>query len=175
MEKREFKAIMLAIDSFYPGRIKASNEMLDLWYEQFRDNDFGSVMAAVQEFANTDVSGFPPTIGQIKSKIVKQTSDHDWSKGWDLVTKAVRRFGYSQPRAAISWIAEQDKAAAEVIDRLGYPEFCLADSDDMTWRANFRMVYEKITQREECRDALPGELKQRIGKLFGERKEIGCE
>ena len=175
MERFEFNGIIKVIMAAYPGRTKFDKFAMELWFRELQDLDGDDVLNAVRDYITTDQSGFPPTIGQVRGKVVKRTSDHDWSKGWDLVTKAVRRFGYYQQKAAISWIASQDKAAAEVIDRLGYPAFCLADSDDTTWRANFRMVYEKITQREEHRDALPGELKQRIGKLFNERKEIGCE
>ena len=85
-----------AFPSFYRGMSKKnSNDIVDLWWKMFEDDDFQAVMAAVQALISTRVESFPPTIGEVKERLrmIKTTNDLSEQEAWAMVSKACQN-GY---------------------------------------------------------------------------------
>ena len=71
MNKAEVMAIMAAIRAAYPNYYKSLAEIddaINLWAEMLADDKAEYIAKAVKEFIKTDTSGFPPTIGQIRTR-----------------------------------------------------------------------------------------------------------
>lgn len=71
MNKAEVIATMTAIRAAYPNyyRVQAEiDDAINLWAEMLVDDKAEYIAKAVKEFIKTDISGFPPTIGQIRNK-----------------------------------------------------------------------------------------------------------
>ena len=62
---------MTAIRAAYPNYYKNQAEIddaINLWAEMLADDKAEYIAKAVKEFIKTDTSGFPPTIGQIRTR-----------------------------------------------------------------------------------------------------------
>ena len=78
-----------AFPSFYRGLgKKAAKDIADLWTKMFEDDDFKSVMAAVQALITTRTEGYPPTIGEVKARLSQLSSPNELSEqeAWALVS-----------------------------------------------------------------------------------------
>jgi len=63
--------MMTAIRAAYPNYYRNQAEVSDaitIWHEMLQDDKADHIAKAVKEFIKTDTSGFPPTIGQIRSQ-----------------------------------------------------------------------------------------------------------
>jgi len=64
-------AIMAAIRAAYPNYYKSLAEIddaINLWAEMLADDKAEYIAKAVKDFIKNDNTGFPPTIGQIRSR-----------------------------------------------------------------------------------------------------------
>jgi hypothetical protein len=71
MSKTEVIAIMTAIRAAYPNYYKNQaevNDAINLWAEMLQDDKADHIAKSVKDFIKNDSSGFPPTIGQIRSR-----------------------------------------------------------------------------------------------------------
>lgn len=95
MTREETLKILSVIRVAYPGfysKMTAQDADLTvkLWNRLFSSADYKSVGKAVEEFISTDLSGFPPSVGQIKSLMAKDITSDELSaeEAWSLVSKA---------------------------------------------------------------------------------------
>lgn len=95
MSREETLKILAVIRVAYPGfysKMTAQDAELTvkLWNRLFSSADYRSVGKAVEEFISTDLSGFPPSVGQIKSLMAKDITSDELSaeEAWSLVSKA---------------------------------------------------------------------------------------
>lgn len=62
---------MTAIRAAYPNYYKNQteiNDAINLWHEMLVDDKADYIAKAVKDFIKNDTTGFPPTIGQIRSR-----------------------------------------------------------------------------------------------------------
>lgn len=62
---------MTAIRAAYPNYYRNQGEIddaINLWSEMLIDDKKENIAIAVKDYIKTDASGFPPTIGQIRSR-----------------------------------------------------------------------------------------------------------
>jgi hypothetical protein len=85
----------------------------------------------------------------------------DWSEGWEQVIKAIRRYGYYDPKGALESL---DPLTRECVKRLGFRELCLSENP-VADRANFRTCYETLQKREQTKQQLALPLQSVIEKL----------
>ena len=93
--------VMAVIKEFYPSfhKDKTSQQIqvsVNLWHEMFKDDDGNQVLAAVKAFVATDTKGFPPSVGQIKQRLVQLNAPDmlDEAEAWTQVWKAIQNSGY---------------------------------------------------------------------------------
>lgn len=94
---------------------------------------------------------------------------HDWELGWRICVQAANKFGCivldktDRPAQAFAYIRERDAVAEEVVKRLGWADFCHhEDSEQTTWKAQFRNAYQVIVNREQAALALPQHVSAQI-------------
>ena len=169
MNKQEFKVLADAIRSYYPReKIIPTREAAELWFEALKDLDFDMAMASVKKHMQT--SRWSPTISEIREGAVgivrPQTT---WSDGWEQVRKAIGRFGYCNEHEALE---SMDDLTRTVVKRLGWIQICTTELDDVpSLRANFRMIYEELSDRENKEALLSDELKGQIDMIQQKKLE----
>jgi hypothetical protein len=102
MNKQDTARIMKMMKAAYPNFDKNGSEedIANLWAWRFKDVDAKAVFEAVGEYIDTDMSGFAPSVGQIKQIIAnKAYKPIDPSDAWQQVLRALSNAG-SYPQKA---------------------------------------------------------------------------
>lgn len=86
MTKKEFAIIAKAIKTFYPREgLLPTPEAIELWYQELSDLEYQEATAALRKHVET--SPFPPTIADIRSKVIDARRGRGLSgmEAWALV------------------------------------------------------------------------------------------
>lgn len=170
MKREEFKVLVKAMKAVYTKTdFIPDADAFNVWYSLLQDLSYMQAQVAIQRHMNE--SKFPPTIADIrkKSEIVKIGEITDWSDGWEEVLKAIRKYGRYREDEALESMSEITR---KTVKRLGFQEIC--NSENITAdRANFRMIYEQIQERDRREANTPSYLKELIktARLELETKE----
>ena len=161
MTKTEFAKITAAINTYYPKDKPFPNAAsMQLWYEEFKDLPYEAVAMALRRHVN--VSKWCPTIAELKEAMVTNVAgEDDWGEHWKAAVKAIQRFGVYQEAEAL---ASMDPLTSQIVKRLGYKDLCRSENQ-MQDRANFRMIFEQVTNNEKEKAALPKELQDQIAQI----------
>ena len=145
-------------------------ESLKVWYEILKDLSYEQVQAAIIKHATK--SPFPPSIAEIRGAVVSITDESDdWGGAWEQVRKAIGRYGYTREKEAMESF---DSLTRMTVQRLGWRQVCETDLDDlMSVRANFRMIYESLHEKEDESARMPETLKKMIDGITSEKKQLG--
>ena len=156
-----------AFPSFYRGLgQKAARDIADLWAKMFEDDDFKSVMAAVQALIATRTEGYPPTIGEVKAKLAQLRTPDELSEqdAWALVSKACQNGYYHS--------TEEFEKLPEVIQRaIGGPEQLRAWSQmdaatvESVVASNFMRTFKVKQKQQKELDMIPSEARQYIAAV----------
>ena len=130
------------------------------WYGFLKDLPAEHVRMAVEKLAMTK-ENYPPTIAEIRRTIVDaQTEDNTWADGWESVQNAVRRYGYMNEQEAL---ASMDEITRKSVKCLGWKAICCSNTDEQTaFRANFRMIYTGIQNKEKDIAKLSADMRNAI-------------
>lgn len=165
--------VMAVIKEFYPSfhKDKTSQQIqvsVNLWHEMFKDDDGNQVLAAVKAFVATDTKGFPPSVGQIKQRLVQLNAPDmpDESEAWGQVWKAIQNSGYHS--------GEEFKKLHPIVQRVvGQPEVLKAwsilpaDEVQTIIASNFQRAYRARKHEVAEHLALPSELRQVLERQGG--------
>ena len=170
MERQHTEFIMQALETAYPQFYKGKTaeerkNALRLWHELFADDDGVTVGAAVKAFIATDTKGFPPSIGQIKQRIVqlKEPDMLDEAQAWALVAKAITRSGYHATE-------EFEKLPPVVRAVVGNPAMLKAwamepsDTLHTVIASNFQRTYRGRAEEAKTRLALPSDIRRLLDR-----------
>ncbi|WP_164706565.1 replicative helicase loader/inhibitor [Intestinibacillus sp. Marseille-P6563] len=166
MNRADTMRIMAIIKQVYP-RYYANQTRDDLqvavnlWTDMFKDDEGTLVLAAVKAFVATDTKGFPPSIGQIKQRLVRLKAPDmpDEAEAWRQVWDAVRNSAYHAK--------EEFEKLHPVVQRVvGRPEMLkswamLTPDEVLTVVAsNFQRAYRVRAADVVERMALPAEIQE---------------
>lgn len=163
MTQKDFGRLVAVIRGVYQDKeFLAEREAAEIWYEMLKDIPYEQARAAVVKHSMTN--RWVPKIADIREQVVDiQTDKADWADGWEQVMTAVRRFGYTNEKAALESLHPMAREAAK---RLGWQQICMTDADQlMTTRANFRMIYEKKSEQEKESAQLPTWFKEKAQSI----------
>lgn len=162
MDKREFAILADAIRTYYPKEnILPNKEAMALWYRELQDIPFPVAETALRKWVSTNK--WSPSIAELRETAANvQNGDiPDWTDGWEQVCRAIRKYGYYDPKKALD---SMDHLTRECVKRLGFTNLCLSENPTAD-RANFRQCYEVIAKREQVRQQMAMPLLETISQI----------
>lgn len=173
MDKTEFAKFVTIIRSAYQKHDFLKDvDSLSFWYLMLKDLPYELALTALQKHIAT--SKWLPSVAELRqcaSELV-QGAPRDWSDEWSAVIQAVRLYGYMREKDALETLAPITR---EIVRQIGWKTICFAEqSEIISLRANFRMIYNQKAERVRERASLPTEVQSNIAKLAGEvAKQVG--
>ena len=159
MNKEQFAVFAAALRTFYPReQLLPNDKAMELWYQQLKDIPYEIAEITLQRWVSTN--RWSPSIADIRehAAMIRCGEKPLWSDGWEEVLKAIRYFGSYRETEALQ---SMSPITRQVVKRLGFRNLCMAE-DIMADRANFRMIYEQIADREQTAKQLSPGLTQLI-------------
>ena len=159
MTKQEFAIFTSALKTYYPRENLLPNQAaMELWYRQLQDIPYNIAEAALNQWVATNK--WSPSIAEIRETagVIKNGEIPDWGEGWAQVQLAIRRYGMYQVPEAMESL---DPITRQCVERIGFRNICISENISQD-RANFRMLYEQIAERQKKQEQLPPQLKQLI-------------
>lgn len=138
--------------------------IVNLWAEMFIDEPYEVVGAAVKSFIAADISGYPPSIGQIKDSIRKIMHPADLSEA-----EAVAKIMQATRNSTYNAREEFEKLPPMLQKLVGSPaqlrEWAMADGHAVNTviASNLQRSYRAVQERQREYDALPENIKACIG------------
>ena len=162
MTKQEFATLAMAIRTYYPKeQILPNQQAMELWYRELQDIPADVAEAALRKWVATNK--WSPSIAELRETAaeVRNGEIPDWGEGWEKVLTAIRRFGSYREREALDSL---DPMTRTCVQRLGFRNICMSENISHD-RANFRMMYESLAEREQARQQIALPLQEVISQL----------
>lgn len=162
MDRKEFALIALALQEYYPrDKLLQTKEAKELWFRQLEDIPYKLAEAGVQKWVS--LNKWSPTIADIREMVasISLGSIPDWGEAWKEVQLAIRRYGSYEVGKALDSLSP---LARETAERMGFKNLCMSENESAD-RANFRMIYESLSQRQMQAAQLPMSLKMLIAEV----------
>lgn len=165
MTLKETAQCMAILRQFYPQYYKNTGEKdvetaVHMWKSMFPDDDGNVVLSAIRMFIASDSKGFPPSVGQIREKIVKLKNRDTLgeTEAWVLVSRAIKNSGYHAKE-------EFDKLPPDIQRVVSNPQilhdWAMASADDVQTviASNFMRSYRERMKSEKEYAVLPQNIK----------------
>ena len=166
MKRDEFALWAAALQTYYPReKLLPNKQALELWFRALEDIPYKVAETALNTWVATEK--WSPSIAEIREKAAQIVTgmSGDWGEGWKQVIDAVHRYGSWSPKAAKE---SMDEITRECVERMGFGEICRSENMAVE-RANFRLLYEQISQRKMKEAQTPERIKTLIAGLRKER------
>ncbi len=166
-DDRAVAECLSVLKAAYPQyKFLTDHAMMELWHRKLSVLDSEKRRLAIEFWINTE--RFPPAISDIYELCSpKSLPNKDWSEAWQLVQRAIQRFGASREVEAMKWLQSEDPMTAEAARRLGFQNCCLSQNIAQE-RANFRMIYQSMEEKQEADERF---LSLPVGLCYDERSE----
>ena len=89
-----------------------------------------------------------------------------WGDAWEEVLRAITQYGSYRPIEAMDSLSPLARKATK---RIGFINLCMSENISAD-RANFRMIYEQLADREKKESQLSVPLKTMIAQMRQETK-----
>lgn len=148
-DDRAVAECLSVLKAAYPQyKFLTDHAMMELWHRKLSVLDSEKRRLAIEFWINTE--RYPPAISDIYDLCKPKTlPNKDWSEAWQLVQRAIQRFGASREIEAMNWLQSEDSMTAEAARRLGFQNCCLSQNIAQE-RANFRMIYQSMEEKQEA-------------------------
>lgn len=114
------------------------------WYPYLAELDATHVRCAVDAFV-LDGTSFPPTVGQIRVKVMELADDPQlWGEAWLEIQRQIRRHGVYQDADSIAWSTED---VQELVRLKGWEYLCTTTDPTSVVEAQCRELWESIRSR----------------------------
>jgi hypothetical protein len=158
----EFKVLAKGMKSVYTKEnFLPDAESIKIWFSLLKDIPYEVLNVAIQKYMMTNK--FSPTIADLRELASEVTVGQitDWGDGWEQVLKAIRVYGSYNAGAALN---SMDSITRKCVERLGFREICLSENIAVD-RANFRMLYEQLANRQKEDAKLSLSIKTKLAEL----------
>jgi len=155
MDKKEFALFAAALKTYYPKeQLLPNTQSMELWFRQLQDIPYQVAELALNKWVATNK--WSPSIAEIREQAaaIKCGEKPLWSDGWEEVIRAIKSYGSYRETEALQSMTETTRQA---VKRLGFRNLCMSENI-MADRANFRMIFEQIADREHETKQLPVQL-----------------
>ena len=172
MNKKEFATFAMALKTYYPREnLLPNNQAMELWFRQLQDIPYEVAEAGLNKWVS--LNKWSPAISDIREMAVSIATGEtpDYGEAWEEVCRAIRKFGQYRVEEALE---SMSPIARQATERIGFRNICTSENISAD-RANFRMIYESLAEREKKDAQLPMALRQVISQLVEkqDRKFIG--
>lgn len=162
MTKKEFATFAMALKTYYPReQLLPNQQAMDLWFAQLQDIPFKVAEAGLQKWVS--LNKWSPSIADIRNMASGITHGElpDWGDAWEEVCRSIRQYGSYRAGDALASLSPLTRKATE---RIGFRNLCMSENPSSD-RANFRMIYEQLAEREKKNAQLSEPLKQLISQM----------
>lgn len=171
MTRDEVIQIMSVLRGAYPQfyRNIEKREALNtiaLWEDMFRDDDPILVGAAVKSIIASDDKGFPPTIGQVKTKMASLVRQDEMTEqeAWNIISKATKNgiYGSKEEFEKLPPVLQKLVGSAEQLRT-----WAMMDSETLhsVVSSNIQRSYKVVKERQRQLEALPSDVKVLISGM----------
>lgn len=165
MERDEFLKIIGRYSLEYPRDKRFQDDkIIESWYDHFGGFTYVEVYSALMSFVENDISGFPPTVGQLMYEIRKayEVDEQSESEAWSKVLVALGNSNYGA-------VEEFDKFDSATRSAVGSPsvmrQWAMLDTPDLSVaEAQFRRTYRAVKAREKQVQLMALEYRRRSMK-----------
>lgn len=175
MTKLETAEILKIIKAEWPNRFKdlgksEQMDILNLWAEMFRSDDFLLVASSVKSIIAAGEREFAPNVGTIKEQMRKLTAKDDMSEAeaWARIRKAISNSVYNS-QSEFDKLPKLCKAVVGTPSQLR--EWAVMDSEAVqsVVASNVQRAYKVIQKREQESAKVPPDIKARFAESFAFR------
>ena len=156
MTKKEFATFAMALKTYFPRENLLPNEQaMELWFKQLEDIPYQVAETGLNKWVA--LNKWSPSIADIREMASELVNGElpDWGDAWEEVCKAIRCYGSYRALEALESLSPLARKATE---RMGFTNLCMSENPSAD-RANFRMIYENLAEREKKDAQLPTGLK----------------
>lgn len=148
----EFKVLAKGMKAVYTQSwFLPDADAVNIWYKLLKDLDYAVANVAIQKYMLTNRK--EPTVADIRelASAVVVGEKPLWSDGWEEVLRAISKYGSYRETEALQSMTETTRKA---VKRMGFRNICMSENIAAD-RANFRMIFEQISDREHTEKQLP--------------------
>lgn len=162
MTRQEF-AVFVSMMRTYYGRenLLPNNQAMELWYRQLEDIPYKVAEASLSKWVATQK--WSPSIADLRQMAAEITTGEtaDWGEAWAKVLKTVGSYGYNRQVEAMEHL---DDLTREAVKRVGWYDICMSENIGVE-RANFRDIYNSLSERRKKDAQLPPSVKTLISEV----------
>ena len=170
MDPNQFMRWADAMRTYYPReKIMPNKQAMELWYQRLKDIDYQDAVYALNRWVSTEK--WSPSIADIRTMVseMKRDTIDDWTEGWNQVTRAISKYGYTDQTGAL---ASMDEVTRECVKAIGWMNICNSEEIGVE-RGHFRTMYEQRKERIRKSEIIPNALKNPVElKLIGIGKSL---
>ena len=155
MTRDEFRLFAAALKTYYPrDGILPNKQAMELWYKQLQDIPYEIAEIALNKWVA--ISKWAPTIADMREQatMIGLGDKPLWSDGWEEVMRAIKKYGSYRESEAIGSMSELTR---KTVKRLGFRNICVSENIAAD-RANFRMIFEQLSEQEQAKRKIPANL-----------------
>lgn len=165
MDKKQFATFAMALKTYYPRENLLPNQQaMELWFKQLQDIPYEVAEVGLNKWVS--LNKWSPSIADIR-EMASSVSNGDlpeWGDAWEEVCRAIRHYGACDATNALESLSPLARKTAK---RMGFRDLCMSENPQAD-RANFRMIYEQLAERERKDMQLPVGLLEQIGRTRAE-------
>ena len=167
MNKTETEKVLAILEIPYDRYCKGLSQkqkdnLLMLWTKLFRNDEYKTVIEAVEYFVMADTKGFFPAIGAIREMMYKMSNDQPTEiEAWNTVVKALGK-AYYEPTKSWNTLSEPVQRVVGSAEQLR--QWSLVDTDTLNSvvASNFQRSYRAIAAKQKERQILlPENMKRK--------------
>lgn len=161
MTRDETINVLMTIQAAFPNfRVPDKTIATNIWFSLLGKYDYTTVISAVEAYIISNVSGFPPGIGQIVEQvyILNENNEINEMAAWSMVQKAIKNSGYHAE--------EEFKKLPEIVQKVvsspgQLKEWALTENLNVeVVSSNFMRTYRlQVSKEKENRKLNPDMLK----------------
>lgn len=165
MTREEFATFAMALKTYYPREnLLPNKQAMELWHKQLQDIPYQVAEVGLNKWVS--LNKWSPSIADIRemASSIAHGDMPSWGDAWEEVLRAITQYGSYRPIEAMDSLSPLTRKATK---RIGFINLCMSENISAD-RANFRMIYEQLAEREKKEAQLSAPLKTLIAQMQDE-------
>lgn len=154
------------------SKVLTTKEAMAVWFRHLKDLPGKTVRAVVDKYIETDTSGFPPKIADIRTLAAEAViGEEDTPKeAWTKAYKAICRMDWNNPAEEYNKLPEAIKKAMSLEEMISWGQ--MDDHEVQTVIASkFQSSYKTVSERQRQTAIMSGNTVQALATATVERLE----